>query len=112
MRLVGLDSRGSVREAWLEVIDVAAVEALGVGAFAGIALDGDGDLLIGRKVPHDVDDVAVVLCAELDAELAADRGSGQIGDFLGGAEVGDLYGGGWLGGEIESAANFFGKKQQ
>src|SRR5215469_5616378 len=98
MGLVGFDGRGSVREAWLEIIDVSAVEALSVSAFAGITLDGDGDLLIGYKVPHDVDDIAVVLCPEFDAELAADLSAAGAGNVFGRAEIGELDGGGLLGG--------------
>lgn len=108
MGLVGLHGRRRIREAWFEVIDVAAVEALGVGALAGVPFDGYSYLLIGREVPHDVDNVAVVLRAELDAELAEHLAAARAGNLRGWAEIGKLDGGGLLGSELEGGAHFFG----
>lgn len=108
MGLVGLHGRGRVGEARLKVIDVAAVEAFGVGMLAGVAFDGNGDSWFGGKAPHDVDGVAIVLRAELDAELAEDLAATGAGNLRGWAEIGELHGGSLLGGELEGGAHFFG----
>ncbi len=112
VRLVHLDGLGKVQNARLDVVDVTVVEAVGVCAFAWVALYRHRDPLIGSEMPYDVDGIAIIVRAQPDAELAANLPATQMRDLLGWSEIGKLHRGALLGGEFESGAHFLSRNLQ
>jgi hypothetical protein len=83
-----------------------------MGALAGIAFDGNRDSLVGTKMPHDVNDVASVLGAELDAELAANFAAAEMSDLFGWPEIGEVDGDGLRSAGFQSGAHLLGGNLQ
>src|ERR1700680_736799 len=73
---------------------------------ARIPLNRDSNCLVGRKMPHDIDDVASILGTELDAKLTPDFSVTQPGDFPGWSEIGELHGDILLGWKLYGGAHF------
>ena len=89
--LIDLQWRWRGLHARLDVIDVSVVQALGMSALARVQLDGDGDFL-GVEVPHYVDQVALILRLQLDAELMAHFAAAEVRDLFSGSQVGEMEG--------------------
>ena len=104
--MVYINGLGKSSDTRLNVVDVAVVKAILMGTLARVPFYGHSDLLIGGKMPHDVDDIASILGTELDTELTPHLSVTQAGDLLGWSQIVEFHGDILLGSKLDGGAHF------
>ena len=75
--------------AWLDIA-VSAIRAFGAGVLTGIAFHRNNELRFGFDAPHGIHEVAGILRAKFETELAAEFTGAQHGFVAGGTKQGEV----------------------